>query len=547
MNKKTVLFLLAIFLGTAVTMAAVSQDSPRTLLDGEYKILKGQIVKIEAKGINRVLVVEKDTLTVVKAEATFVELMGAKSGDTLVEVFVGTGKRTYKVTVEDKDMDELSDKVTSLLTGQLKLIDLKISRNALTGKILIEGDLLKDDLDKVTKILEPYKDYVENFLKVKESEDVVEIDAEIVEIGRDAARTLGMKLPTQFSFGETQSDVFSGAGYQGTTKDLSGAASSNVLFDFMHDYSRTSLAAAISLMEQEGKAQILSKPRLACLSGKDAELVVGGEVPVMTTGIVSGGGASNSVDYKEYGIKLKVSPTVTADNKIEVKMNVEVSDVGQSQTLGGSTATALAYPVTKRSTSTTMLMEENQTLTISGLIAQKSDESLAKFPWLADIPVLGVFFKQKTERHGGGSGARGDMELVIMMTPKIIKAAKHLKPEDLNPKVQAAPVTKAQGYQDQPAAELLSYTKRVRDEIVRALTYPYDAQEAGWQANVVVKLHISRDGTLIDSTMVESSGYKIFDGAVMKAIQNVPKYPAFPSDINDKDLWVEVPIMYSMK
>ena len=79
-----------------------------------------------------------------------------------------------------------------------------------------------------------------------------------------------------------------------------------------------------------------------------------------------------------------------------------------------------------------------------------------------------MFFRQKTEHRGGGSGAHGDMELMIMMTPKIIRAAKPVKPEELSGKVQAALVAK--GPQAQVEAELLSYTKRVRDEIVKCLS-----------------------------------------------------------------------------
>jgi TonB family protein len=317
----------------------------------------------------------------------------------------------------------------------------------------------------------------------------------------------------------------------------------------MQNYSRTSLGAAISFLVQEGKAQVLSKPRLACLSGKDAELMVGGQVPTITTGVVSGGGSSNSVSYQDYGIKFKFSPKVHDDGKIEINLNTEVSDVGQSLTLGSlSNPTAIAYPLTKRSTSTTVLLDDLQTMSISGLITQKTDESLTKFPWLSDIPVLGAFFRNKTLNKGGGSGARGDMELVIMLTPHLIKSEKAKEDADYAAKVQALPlnarlVNNKYSYQ----AEVIGYTKEVRDRIVSALAYPYDAQEAGWQANVTVKLHLASDGSLIEAQMAQASGYKIFDEAVMKTIRETAKYPSFPSDIDAKDLWLEVPIVYQMK
>ena len=71
-------------------------------------------------------------------------------------------------------------------------------------------------------------------------------------------------------------------------------------------------------MIYEGKAKILSRPKLACQSGKEASLLVGGEKPNMTTQVsgTSGGGSSNTVEYKEYGIKLKMAPTLNSDGKI---------------------------------------------------------------------------------------------------------------------------------------------------------------------------------------------------------------------------------------
>jgi type II secretory pathway component GspD/PulD (secretin) len=189
---------------------------------------------------------------------------------------------------------------------------------------------------------------------------------------------------------------------------------------------------------QEGKARILSRPRLSCQSGKEAKLVVGGEVPVLSGSITPGTSGSSSVgattgatvEYKEYGVILNIKPRLEESGRIHLNLDVNVSEVGDPV----STSYALAYTMTKRTATTELFLNDGQTMALGGLIKKKSSEDLRRMPWLSDIPVLGMFFRQRTTKEGWKSDTDkvNDTELFITLTPRLVgqaeKSQNELKP-----------------------------------------------------------------------------------------------------------------------
>ncbi len=90
------------------------------------------------------------------------------------------------------------------------------------------------------------------------------------------------------------------------------------------------------------------------------------------------------------------------------------------------------------------------------------------------------------------------------------------------------------------------YILKIQNSIFQSLEYPYLAQEAGWQGKIKVKLHLDREGELIGSKISESSGYLSFDENVEKVVKSLNPYPPFPFDVEIKDLWIDVPIVYEI-
>ncbi|MCX5712091.1 MAG: type II and III secretion system protein, partial [Candidatus Omnitrophica bacterium] len=269
-----------------------------------------------------------------------------------------------------------------------------------------------------------------------------------MELDKDATTQLGFTWPSQINITEMGSpgipvtgavSVTQGATPSTTFTTTPGQTNWGQLFRVL-DVSRQAFTLTLDALQRDGKARILSRPRLACQSGKEAELLVGGEKPTFTTDVASAGGTGTSVEYKEYGIKLRIKPTVTDDFRIKVSLNVEISEVGEAETIGTTTSvTAKAYPLSKRNISTEMYLNDGQTLSIGGLIKQKEEQQNQSVPFLGKLPILGPLFRSKLTSSGGGAGNRGDTELFITLTPTLINNRPMEQAAKIEVPVAAAP------------------------------------------------------------------------------------------------------------
>jgi protein TonB len=93
---------------------------------------------------------------------------------------------------------------------------------------------------------------------------------------------------------------------------------------------------------------------------------------------------------------------------------------------------------------------------------------------------------------------------------------------------------------------MMEYSNIVQRRILESLRYPSSAKEAGFQGTVKLNLHISYVGDLLDASVKDSSGYKVLDDNALKAAREVGTFPPFPSSIDLKDIWIEVPIIYKV-
>lgn len=481
-----------------------------------------------------------DVTEVTKSEIT---VAGKSAGMTTLVFWDAFGEQAMKIKVFSEDIGEIKNRVDNLLRS----LNIPTVSSALAedeGKVLILGSVkTEQDKERVHTALATLKDKIVDLLTIKEEESMVEIDVQVLELAKDATNTLGFTWPGSISLTERGSP-----GVATTTPTQVGTSSTinaatpigtkwSTLFK-VFNLSREAFNFSLDLLIQQGKARILSRPRLSCQSNKEAELLVGGEKPVFTTQVASAGGQGTQVEYKEFGIKLQMKPIVTEDDRIKLALKVEVSDVGEAEVIGPVNApTAKAYPLSKRSASTELFLDDGQTMAIGGLIKQKSEEDLRKFPWLGDIPVLGMFFRKTTTKSGGGQGLRGDTELFITLTPRIISD------HPIKTKKKDADVIPVAGV---PVTPLGNYTAVVQRRITEQLGYPDAAKEAGFQGKVTLRLHIAYNGELLAAAVKGTSGYQILDDNALAAAKSISSYPPFPSSLEARDLWVEVPVAYRL-
>jgi pilus assembly protein CpaC len=173
----------------------------------------------------------------------------------------------------------------------------------------------------------------------------------------------------------------------------------------------------IDAANEQGLAKILAQPTLTTLSGQTATFLSGGEFPIPVPQ-ASGGNGAITIQFKPYGVGLKFVPIVLDSGRINMNMNISVSELSQDASViaqAGTTKSEFAIPsLTKREASSTLELADGQTMSIAGLISEKMKESINKFPGLGDIPGLGILFRDS-------KFAKDTTELVIFVTPRLAK------------------------------------------------------------------------------------------------------------------------------
>ncbi|HVM32209.1 MAG TPA: pilus assembly protein N-terminal domain-containing protein [bacterium] len=170
---------------------------------------------------------------------------------------------------------------------------------------------------------------------------------------------------------------------------------------------RQAITASLQLLINRGKAKVLAKPKLLAVSGEEASFLAGGEVPY----IVQNSLGASSVEFKPYGVKLNIKPTLDADGNIAASLRAEVSGIDSQN--GISLNNAVIPALRTRWVETNVYMRGGSTMVIAGLIEDESQKLTSGIPVLSDIPVLGELFKFTDNRQT-------QTELVIFVTPSLV-------------------------------------------------------------------------------------------------------------------------------
>ncbi|MBI5846438.1 MAG: type II secretion system secretin GspD [Nitrospirae bacterium] len=176
-------------------------------------------------------------------------------------------------------------------------------------------------------------------------------------------------------------------------------------------------SALFSVNEFRDAVNVLSTPQILTSDNKEAEIIVGENVPFIskretnTTG-TSTGSLFNVIERKDVGIMLKLTPQITEGEYVKLDLYQEISSLKQETNV--RILTEVGPTTTKRSTKTSVVVRDNQTVVISGLMQEKGEEIITKVPGLGDIPYLGYLFKFKSVN-------KTKTNLVVFLTPHIIR------------------------------------------------------------------------------------------------------------------------------
>ncbi len=178
-------------------------------------------------------------------------------------------------------------------------------------------------------------------------------------------------------------------------------------------------SALFSLNEFKGSVNVLSSPQILTSDNKEAEIVVGENVPFISKrerDVTSTGTVLNSIERKDVGITLRLTPQITEGDYVKLDIYQEISSLkNASETI----LINIGPSTTKRSTKTSVVVRDSQTVVIGGLMEEREDVSINKIPILGDIPVLGWLFKNKSRQ-------KTKTNLLVFLTPHIVKEAEQL-------------------------------------------------------------------------------------------------------------------------
>ncbi|MBF0490471.1 MAG: secretin and TonB N-terminal domain-containing protein [Candidatus Omnitrophica bacterium] len=267
---------------------------------------------------------------------------------------------------------------------------------------------------------------LENIKQIIKTVDVppiqVLIEAKIVDISQQDIEKIGSQVNFQYNptsgnlafLGGESGSLQSGSLTTSATASTNSGASNTLgssdggLFGYVgkfNNFNGINPSIQLEALVTQHKANVLAAPSIATLNGKEASITIGQKVAYIGTTSTTGSTATNSTAFADIGTKLRVTPTVSLDGWITMKVHPEVSSL-----LG---VTSAGPNISTREADAEVRVKDNQTIIIGGLINRSDLVDNNGVPFLKDIPFLGNLFKRHGDQLDKGT-------LTVFITPHII-------------------------------------------------------------------------------------------------------------------------------
>lgn len=338
-------------------------------------------------------------------------LVGKKAGTTSLIVWSDGGRRTeYTVYVagNDRGMASAIQDAIGYPKVHVQMIE---DRVMLRGKV--ENQHEHDTALKIAGLYTGGDGSGVIDLLEMEHPSQIRLEAQIIEINSDYTKNLGIQYWSQTPGSNSNSGSSSDNPNNNITVGTAG------LFYGGEDFSSNrkhggwlgshvaNVNVTLQALINEGKARILSRPSITTMSGKTANILIGGRIPIP----VSDGNGNVSIDWHEYGMKLNIEPVVDSEDKITSKVHAEVSTLDYSH---GVKIDSFSVPgIATREAESEVNVRSGMTMAIGGLINSEDAKIVSKIPLLGDLPIIGRFF-----RHT--SNTRDKREVIILITPTLV-------------------------------------------------------------------------------------------------------------------------------
>lgn len=365
----------------------------------EVGLNKSMIVDLPAD-VREVIVSQPSVAGAIMRNKRRAIIQGIAAGDTNIFFLdlAGEAISVLEVSVTG-DASGLAASLNSMLPGSA------IEVQSFNGRIVLSGYAQsQDDVAKAILIAGQFAggaDNVASIINISGGQQVM-LKVTVAEVSREAVKQLGINISASYTNGTTtvgldSTQPLGGASNVATSNGLSAGVVAGGL----------DISATLRALERRSALRTLAEPTLTAMSGSEAEFLAGGEFPV-PTGVDDQGRIT--FEFKEFGAKLKFTPTVKSNGIVGLVVDTSVSE---PTTEGGFTAGGLTIPATKeRQAKTSVELHAGQTLAIAGLMQDTVRQQINKLPGLGDIPILGALFRSRDFIHS-------QTELVILVTPYI--------------------------------------------------------------------------------------------------------------------------------
>ncbi|MEH2500330.1 general secretion pathway protein D [Bradyrhizobium sp. AZCC 1678] len=261
-----------------------------------------------------------------------------------------------------------------------------------------------DESNNTLLILASRQDY-RRVLQIVQSVDVVPdqvlIEATIAEVSLNDDLQFGVRWSL-----DSKKGSFS-------LTDAAAAAFGSTFPGFSYALAAVNAKVALNALNAITKVNVISSPTLTVLNNRTATLQIGDQVPIVTqsaVGVVATGAPIvNSVNYRDTGVILSITPRINESGRVLLSIEQEVSSVASTTTSSIDSPT-----IKQRRVKTTVLVNNGESLTLGGLIQDQVSDARNQLPILGDIPLIGNVFRQK-------NGSIGKTELIILITPHVMR------------------------------------------------------------------------------------------------------------------------------
>ncbi|MGH6986072.1 MAG: type II and III secretion system protein family protein [Caulobacteraceae bacterium] len=343
--------------------------------------------------VGEIVVAQPDTLSLVATTDHSFYIRGKQIGATNLLIYDPDHHLAQVVDVRvGYDIADLEADLGAALPGE------PIQARDFAGGILLTGEVSTSAVAERAKAIAGHyaPNNVQCDLTVKAAQQVM-VEVRILEVTRNGLKDLGLNIGahnnSHFSFqsGSGLLDGSAPAGTLGLTGSIAGVT----------------INATLQALETKGAVHTLARPNLVAMSGQEASFLAGGEFPFP----VPNGLTGTTIEFREFGVKLKVTPTVEDSGEIRLKVAPEVSQLDPANGISLQGIQVPGIDTTRAETS--VELRNGQSFAIAGLFSKDTTRSVGQIPGLGDIPVLGALFKSSSWKHN-------ETELVIIVTPRLI-------------------------------------------------------------------------------------------------------------------------------